>query len=149
MDEGRSNKGIRFAYRRFGKETYTHRIVTHDNFLPHKIGKQTTIDYMLRRTHMRPRDIIQFFNACIVQADGKSGMTPKILLEADDTYSRERLRALADEWFGLYPNLMHLVKLLREAKEVFRINDLSLRAEGEAIPVLFRRLLRRAKALLQ
>lgn len=75
---------------------------------------------------MRPRDIIQFFNACIVQADGKAGMTPKIILEAEGIYSRERLRALADEWFGLYPNLMHLIKLLRGAKEVFRIEELLL-----------------------
>lgn len=108
------------------KELYTDKVVTYDYFLPDKIGKQKTIDYLLRRTHMRPRDIIQFFNACIVQADGKAAITPKILLEAEGTYSRERLRALADEWFGLYPNLMHQVKLLRGAKEVFRIGDRSL-----------------------
>jgi len=86
---------------------------------------------------MRSRDIIQFFNACIVQADGKPTVTPKILLEAEGTYSRERLRALADEWFGLYPNLMHLVKLLRGAKEVFKIGDLPISSfEDNALSLL-------------
>lgn len=119
------------------KEIYTDKAVTHDTFLPHKIGKQRTIEYMLRRTHLRPRDIIQFFNECIVQADGKAGMTPKIILEAEGIYSRERLRALADEWFGLYPNLMHIVKLLRGAKDVFKVEDLSVsNCEENALALL-------------
>lgn len=108
------------------KEIYTDKTVTCESFLPHKINNQKTIDYMIKRTHMRPRDIIQYFNTCIIQADGKAGMTPAIILEAEGVYSRERLRALADEWFGLYPNLMHVIKLLMGSKETFRIEDLPL-----------------------
>ena len=40
-------------------------------------------------------------------------------------YSRERLRALADEWYGLYPNLIHLTSLLKQRKQVFFINEIS------------------------
>jgi hypothetical protein len=106
------------------REQYTKREVTHEDLLPTKIGKQDTIDYMLERTHMRPRDIIQFFNSCIHHADGKPNITVKVLREAEGTYSRERLRALADEWYILYPNLMHLVKLLNSRKEQFRLREI-------------------------
>ena len=40
-------------------------------------------------------------------------------------YSRERLRALGDEWFGLYPNLLHLSGLLKQRPRVFHITDIT------------------------
>lgn len=106
------------------REKYTKQDVTYDKLLPKRIGKQSTIDYMLARTHMRPRDIIQFFNACIRHADGKATISARVIREAEGTYSRERLRALADEWFGLYPNLMHLAKLLANRREVFAVKEI-------------------------
>lgn len=108
------------------REKYTKQPVTHTKLLPKRVGKQQVIDYMLERTHMRPRDIIQFFNACIQLADGRPNISERALREAEGTYSRERLRALADEWFGLYPNLMHLAKLLSGRSEVFKIGDIEL-----------------------
>lgn len=106
------------------KEKYTKTPVTHKDLLPKKVGKESTTEYLVRRTHNRPRDIIHFFNTCISFADGQPRITPKILREAEGTYSRERLRALADEWFGIYPNIMHLVKLLYGKKEIFEIGEI-------------------------
>jgi hypothetical protein len=74
---------------------------------------------------MRPRDLIHFFNTCISRAGGKATISPQLLREAEGVYSRERLRALADEWFGIYPNLMHLTKLLVGRREAFVINEIS------------------------
>jgi hypothetical protein len=107
------------------KNQYTKDRVTYKDVLPEKIGKQPTIEYMVDRTLLRPRDIIQFFNECIKTSDGKSVISQKSLLQAEGTYSKERLRALFDEWFGLYPNLEHLYTLLRGKKEVFILENIS------------------------
>jgi hypothetical protein len=103
------------------KEKYTKKQVTHKDLLPRQVGRRQTIDYMLDRTLMRPRDVIHFFNICIQRADGKPTVPLKTLREAEG-----RLRALADEWFGLYPNLLHLGRVLRNKPESFQIKDLSL-----------------------
>ena len=108
------------------REQYTKEPVTHRELLPQRIGRQSAIDYVLDRTLMRPRDIIQFFNACIAHADGKPTISPRALREAEGVYSRERLRALADEWYGLYPNLLHLTNLLKRRPPNFAVRDIDL-----------------------
>ena len=107
------------------KEQYTSQVVTHKDLLPKKIREQLTIDYMLERTFMRPRDIIQFFNACIQKADGKTAITEAALREADGVYSRDRLKFLFDEWNVLYPNLSHLFYVLKGRGYQFLVKDLS------------------------
>lgn len=109
------------------REKYTGQVVTHKDLLPATVGKQSAIDYILDRTLMRPRDVILFFNACIRQADGKATIPVKALREAEGTYSRERLRALGDEWFSLYPNLFYLARLLKQRRDVFAVGDIPLR----------------------
>jgi hypothetical protein len=109
------------------KDQYTKQVVTHTDLLPaRKIGKQKSIDYMLERTLLRPRDIIEFFNACIKQSNGKVTITVTALHEAEGIYSRERLRALADEWHGVYPYLLELTPILRNKGWHFGLEDLPL-----------------------
>ena len=113
------------------REQYTTAEVAHGDLLPmtapsaRKKG-QKTIDWMIERTLTRPRDIIHFFNVCIKCADGKPVISRRALSEAEGAYSRERLRALGDEWFGLYPNLFHLVRVLRQRKQSFAVSELLL-----------------------
>ena len=107
------------------KNQYTRERVTFRDVLPEKIGKQPTIEYMVDRTLLRPRDIIQFFNECIKTSDGKSTISQKALVQAEGTYSKERLRALFDEWYGLYPNLEYLYSLLKGKKDVFILENIS------------------------
>ena len=90
-----------------------------------RMGHSKTIDYMLDRTLLRPRDIIQFFNACIRQADGSTLVSAKALLEAEGVYSRERISALADEWIGLYPNIVHLSHILQRRKQAFFLDEIT------------------------
>ena len=107
------------------KNQYTNEPVTHKDLLPDKIGKITAIEYLIERTLMRPRDLIQFFNACIYQSDSKTEISKNAILEAEGRYSRERLRALFDEWFGLYPNLEHYYQVLRGKGSVFIVESLT------------------------
>ena len=107
------------------QDQYTDMKVTHQDLLPKHVGKKKkAIDYMLDRTLMRPRDIILYFNACIQESQGQPIISVYALKEAEGVYSRERLRALADEWYGLYPNLLHLTNLLKQRQEVFLITEI-------------------------
>jgi len=63
------------------------------------------LTYMLQRTFMRPRDLIDFFNECIRVAEGKTKIPLKDIRTAEAAYSRARLQSVSDEWFADYPNL--------------------------------------------
>jgi hypothetical protein len=107
---------------------YTKTTVTHkDLLMPLRVNKKktiSTIDYMLERTLQRPRDLIQFFNICITQSNGKTIIDNGALLAAEGIYSRERFRALVDEWVAVYPNLGLSAQILRKRSPNFKIQDL-------------------------
>jgi hypothetical protein len=75
---------------------------------------------------MRPRDVIQFFNCCISNSDGKPTITVAAFREAEGQYSRDRLKALFDEWSGLYPNLGRYFQLLKGRGQSFSVHELTL-----------------------
>jgi len=108
------------------KQRYTKRKVAYSDLLPEKIGKERTIDYILDRTLMRPRDVIVFFNECISLATDKPNINRTMIREAEGQYSRNRLRALADEWHADYPNFIDFAMLLKGVKPHFKISALPI-----------------------
>ena len=82
--------------------------------MPARVDGEDSIDYVVRRTLMRPRDIIVFFNRCIERAEGSPAISATQIKEAEGTYSRDRLRSLADEWYADFPNLLRFVELSRK-----------------------------------
>ena len=107
------------------RERYTTRAVTHRDLLPGKISKQASIDYILERTLMRPRDVILFFNLCISQAVDNPSITAQMVRRAGGEYSRLRLRSLADEWGSDYPTLLSFVDLLKGRPSCFPLDSIS------------------------
>jgi hypothetical protein len=105
------------------KETYTKTPVTQKDLLGFKVAGQPAIDYMLDRTSMRPRELIEFFNCCIECAEGKAAITKTILFKAEGLYSKYRLRSLQDEWINEYPGLIELSSLLKKRPSTFSIED--------------------------
>jgi len=110
---------------RMVRQQYTSREVTHADVLPRLINKTPTMDYILARTLLRPRDVILFFNACIRQAQGNPQITPQMLKEAEGEYSRLRLRSLADEWSADYPFLMSFIDILKGRPAQFPLGSIS------------------------
>lgn len=98
--------------------------ITHKDILPEKIGDKATIDYILDRTLMRPRDIIEFFNTAIREATESPLITEKMILDAERSYSRERLDSIYYEWYADYPNLKYWVKILRDEGRDFLVGSL-------------------------
>lgn len=123
---------------RLVKQRYTTRRVTYQDLLPRLVNRTSTIDYIIQRTLMRPRDVIMFFNACIRQASDNPEITPHMLKEAEGEYSRSRLRSLADEWSADYPELMIFVDILKNRPPIFALSsiedeeivDLAIRVQG-------------------
>jgi hypothetical protein len=107
------------------ERTYTNQTVSYKDVLPPTIGKKATIDYMLERTLMRPRDIIHFFNCCIEQAAGSPNISAKMITAAEAEYSRARLRSLADEWSADFPCLPALASLLHGRPPVFSVGEIT------------------------
>ena len=118
--------------RRYQKRT----AVSHHDLLPRKVDN-VAVDTFITARAIRPRDVIKFFNECIENADGKTRIRVDALKRAEDDYSRQRLRALGDEWYANYPGLLDFVDILKKKPPTFslervggdKIEDLCLRSE--------------------
>lgn len=100
-------------------------VISHQDVLPRTIGKEDTLDYIIDRTLMRPRDIIFFFNHCIERATGCSRITQDMVRQAEGEYSRSRTRSLYDEWKADYPNLEKFTELLKGLKPQQTLRDIA------------------------
>jgi hypothetical protein len=113
------------------KQTYTTKSVGYKDILPATMDKINTIDYMVERTLMRPRELIEFFNACIEQAEGRPSITKTMITTAEGIYSKDRLRSLQDEWVADYPTLLEFTTLLRKKPTQFKLKDFDYAAVSD------------------
>ena len=96
--------------------------VTHHDLLPKKVHNVPIVKFITERAQ-RPRDVISFFNNCIVAADGKPKLNVSELKDAEGQYSQQRLRALADEWNADYPELLYFVEVLKRRPQSFSLKQ--------------------------
>lgn len=94
--------------------------VSHRDLLPAKVYKVPISEFIGDRA-TRPRDVISFFNKCIEMADGRPRVSVEALRQAEGEYSRQRLRALGDEWHADYPGLLDFVNVLKKRPASFRL----------------------------
>ncbi len=107
------------------RRTYTSEMLNHEDLLPSSVMKKPTLDYMLERTLMRPRDIIEFFNFCVLQAADTPKINSQMIKEAEGEYSRTRLRSVGQEWYADYPNLLAFIELLKGRPATFSLTDIT------------------------
>lgn len=103
-------------------------IVTHRDLMPKSLSKnskQATIDWILDRTLMRPRDLIAFVNACIRNSDGCPQLSASTIRAAEGEYSRARLDALCDEWELDFPCLRAASSILKNRSSHFSVCDVT------------------------
>ncbi len=115
------NKRVNFMVR----QTYTKQPVGYKDLLPSQIEKKPAIEYMINRTLLRPRELIQFFNDCIDKAESCTTISKKTLQTAEGEYSKNRLRSLQDEWIADYPTLIDFSFILRKKQYCFRLEDMN------------------------
>lgn len=116
------NERINYQFSlRYAKKT----MITYEDIFPSTIGGRPVMDYLLERTLMRPRDVIEFVNFCIALAVENHGyIDERIVLEAEKIYSRSRLDSLYYEWSADYPGLKELAKFLKKKPSVFKVEDI-------------------------
>jgi hypothetical protein len=88
--------------------------------------QRAPIDYILERTFFRPREAIIFTNDCLARSEGKPQITITAIREAEVTYSRDRLHALADEWRREYPRIEDTAKILSGRSTPFNFDSVTV-----------------------
>jgi hypothetical protein len=106
------------------RRKYTGKRVTLAEILPKDRGGDKSLNYILDRTFLRPRDVISFINECLASAEGKARITWATLHNAEEKYSQKRLRSVLDEWTQLFPSLRHCVALVRGLPESFILSHI-------------------------
>lgn len=80
-------------------------------------------DYLLERTFLRPRDVLDFFNTIIKNSDWDLNFTWKNIETAELEYSKRRLDSLIDEWKSNYFGLPSVFSFLRKKKGSFSFDE--------------------------
>lgn len=109
------------------KHKYTNSDVSFSDIFPDKIEKVDSVDYILDRTLLRPRDTIMFVNECLIQSQGKSSITGSTIKLAEKIYSSERVESLRYEWYVEHPLLDHYINFLEKRNHSFKFNTVEKR----------------------
>jgi hypothetical protein len=92
---------------------------------PRKGGGTTPLDYVIDRTLHRPRDVLQFFNLCLLTAADRPRVSWRAMQSAEAVYSGKRLDSLKEEWADIYPALGDTIEILRGITSPFTRSALS------------------------
>ena len=78
---------------------------------PDKVGDVPAPDYILSRSLPRPRDVLDFCQKSIDQAqrNGHSAVTEQDILDGESSFSESVFWSVSTEFRGLYPNLEHIL----------------------------------------
>lgn len=90
--------------------------------------------YILNRTLMRPRDVIQYLNDCLdLCATERPRITWNLIKAVEPAYSRNRLEALRDEWKDPYYDIDRVFELFRGRPWSFDVATLYDVSENAAL----------------
>ncbi|MCK0532937.1 P-loop ATPase, Sll1717 family [Sphingobium agri] len=107
------------------KQQYTNSSASFYDIFSKKVGDTDAFSYMFERTLQRPRDVIAFVNQCLEDAAGQTSITHRTIRQAEDAYSQNRLRSLADEWREAYGDLEGVLECLSAVDPRFSAKDLT------------------------
>lgn len=117
--KGVVNQRINYLYRK----RYTKENVFLNNIFRGKVMKKDPFDYMLERTLRRPRDIIDFVNTALQQAEGKNSINQSMVKEAEKLYSRRRRTAVIEEWSGTFIGVEPSLDLLKGKRSTIELDE--------------------------
>lgn len=90
------------------------------------INKIPASDYIVSRTMLRPRDIIEFINFCIEEADGQTNISAQNVLSAEKHFRRTRLDALKHEWNNIYGDVNPYIEIINKLGNNFKYKELDI-----------------------
>lgn len=97
-----------------------------------KLLNRDSFEYILERTMMRPRELIQFCNNALAIAQNASHkkITQRDILAAEEQYSNWKLNDLTSEFSVQYPFLDDLLSLFQGYKVSFTRDEFDIRYAG-------------------
>jgi len=107
---------------------------------PHEVDGIPMPEYLLSRTLMRPRDLIQFANACrdTAEKNGHGRVEQQDVLEAEVQFSQWKLQDLVREYEVNYPFLADLFTLFQNSGYIISRAALSARLDTRQSTLLRR-----------
>lgn len=101
------------------KSQYTSKTVQFEDMFPKARKNQDALEYIINRTLMRPRDVIQFINECFDASIDSPRVSWKSISTAESNFSMKRLNSLKEEWAEIYPSFEITVEILRSIYSPF------------------------------
>ena len=108
------------------RRTYTKQTVSYKDLFPRQIGRRKIDEYLIERTHYRPRDTIVLLNGIISKAADSPKISTEHVKQAMSDYSRDRFRSLGTEWYDEYPKLLDFCDILKGQQSSYYIKDIDL-----------------------
>lgn len=118
------------------RSQYTQKAPTLTDLMPQRKRKpeeDEPIDYLLERTLMRPRDVIDFLNRCFDETSEVSRLSLADIRSAEVGYSVARLQGILDEWGNCYRGLQATFPMLTKLGARFSLSQIN---EEDIIEVL-------------
>jgi hypothetical protein len=101
------------------------------------VAGQSSFNYIIERTLMRPRDFLIFMNYALHTAinRGKDRITDEDIRQAEKSYSMELFQGLSYELYDINPKLENILYCFLECKKKLTETELkSLLCEGKILP---------------
>ena len=95
-----------------------------------------TFQYLLSRSNMRPRDILLFISYAIGNSIGKNHITKDTILKSEESYSKDRLNALKDEWNNPYLDIGKIFNYFRRCSHKLQKDEFNAIIEDISIEAL-------------
>lgn len=103
--------------------------------------KQSVLDYILKSTHMRPRDVIRYLSECARTAiESNAVLSEGLIKQADGHFSGYLKREIESELGGVVPHAAKLFDVLSSLrKETFTLREFTAAYKSSVKPELFQR----------
>ncbi|NET39470.1 MAG: hypothetical protein F6K19_47150 [Cyanothece sp. SIO1E1] len=85
---------------------------------------EPSIDYIINRTQLRPRELLQFCKLCVEYQSNHQKINDVAVKSAEILYSEQRTKDLASEYRFQYPNLLDFLEVFRGRQCAFSKDDL-------------------------
>lgn len=101
------------------------------SIFPVKVNGESSFNYLLNRSLMRPRELIQFCNTALAEAqdNNHAKITESDILSGERNYSNWKLKDLASEFAVQYPYLEDVLALFQGFRKAFTYSDFHERYE--------------------
>lgn len=104
-----------------------------------QLKKQSVLDYILKSTHRRPRDVIRYLSECSrLAVEANSVLSEGLIKKADGHFSGYLKREIESEIGGVVPHAAKLFDVLSSLrKETFTLQEFSAAYKSSVKPELF------------